>query len=245
MTWTITVRAALLVALILFFWMFLSSDGLDQVAEAGGILSPAGGDQTALGHVFAARWRHGMAGGWPLYMPGFFATAVAIWFWSRELPLTKVVVEGIGFVAGAALIASLLAPAGSRLVIAQFASVTKLQATGLPSVPSGRAFALALLTLLSWSSFIIATERAIAGRRLKPLLVPLAFAALLAAARPVTLDDAFEVWGSRALSRDPAAILSFLLMPILAAILVRNVRPRGTREGRQSLVAACDRSGSK
>ena len=55
----------------LFLWMFLSADPLEQVAPS------------AAAWRFASDWRHGMAGNSWLYMPGFFATAAALWLYAR------------------------------------------------------------------------------------------------------------------------------------------------------------------
>lgn len=234
MTKAVTTGSFLLASVVLFFWMFLSSDGLDQLAAAGGILALTDEDARDVGHVFAARWRHGMAGGWPLYMPGFFATATAIWFWCRDRRLVRLIFEGIGVMFIAALIAGILAPVGSRFVIAAFTAETGLRPTGVPSAPSAAALGLGFLTLISWSSFIIAGQRAIVNRRLEPFLAPAAFAVLLALARPVTLGDAFAIWGRRTLSGEPAALFSSLLIPVLAFILVRQAHPPVVKKRPQS-----------
>ena len=58
--------------------MFFAAATLEQTAELGWISAPPGRDARAVAYEFAARWRHGMAGNSPLYMPGFFAVAIAM-----------------------------------------------------------------------------------------------------------------------------------------------------------------------
>jgi len=53
--------------------------GLERLAELGQIVGPEGVNVRATAFDFAARWRHGMMEGWPLYMPCFFVTAIALW----------------------------------------------------------------------------------------------------------------------------------------------------------------------
>lgn len=60
--------------------MFLAADSLEQLA-ASGAFGDAREAQAAF--AFAASWRHGMAGNSPVYMPGFFAVAIAAWIWSE------------------------------------------------------------------------------------------------------------------------------------------------------------------
>jgi hypothetical protein len=215
-----------LATLVLFIWMFLSSDGLDQLARNGEITQAEGVNVTEVAHSFAAKWRHGMAGGSPLYMPGFFATAVAIWFWSRERRVARLLIEGTSLVFAASIIAGVLAPAGSALVIDSFFQQSGLRLLAVPSVPSLHAYSMALLTLVTWGTFIVASQRALTGRSFSPLLWPSGLAILLAIARPVTIDDAVSFWGAGTMRGTLTAVFSTLMIPVLAFVLARNAHPR-------------------
>ena len=77
-------------------WMFLAAAPLETLAATGGLAGRHEADVVAEGYRVAADWRHGMAGNSPLYMPGFFALAVAAWFWadSSRTPAMRLIVEG-------------------------------------------------------------------------------------------------------------------------------------------------------
>jgi hypothetical protein len=76
----IATLALLTLADTAFLWMFLATDPLTQLAgELGGRRELA---DDALG--FAAAWRHGMAGNSWVYLPGFSATAAAVWLHARH-----------------------------------------------------------------------------------------------------------------------------------------------------------------
>ena len=70
--------ALMLVACILFLWMFFAAATLERTADLGGISAPPGREVRLLAYEYAARWRHGMAGNSPLYMPGFFAVGTVV-----------------------------------------------------------------------------------------------------------------------------------------------------------------------
>ena len=75
--------SATLVALFfsqtLFLWMFYAAEGLEQMAKAGSVVASPPVNAVEVTYRYAADWRHGMAGGSPLYMPGFFAAAITTW----------------------------------------------------------------------------------------------------------------------------------------------------------------------
>src|SRR5687768_10596337 len=83
-----------LAACTFFLWMFSAAATLEHTAELGGISASTGRDAHAIAYEFAARWRHGMAGNSPLYMPGFFVVAIATWFWCAGKNLMRTLVEG-------------------------------------------------------------------------------------------------------------------------------------------------------
>src|SRR5687767_1308759 len=91
-----------LLACAFFLWMFFAAATLERTAELGWISPSPGRDARAVAYDFAARWRHGMAGNSPIYMPGFFAVAIAMWFWSAGKSLRRTVAEGLLLVAAAA-----------------------------------------------------------------------------------------------------------------------------------------------
>src|SRR3954452_2707705 len=97
--------ALLLVSKTLFLWMFFSVAPLERMADKG-LLFACGADARVTAYEFAARWRHGMASNSPLFMPGFFAVALACWFWSRRKSFRLIILEGALVLALAFLFAS-------------------------------------------------------------------------------------------------------------------------------------------
>lgn len=223
--WLRSRRTIMLVLLFvshtLFLWMFLAAEGLERMAEAARISGTLTLDAKAVAYGFAAKWRHGMAGGWPLYMPGFFATAIATWIWSCGRPLRRrLLAEGITVMALAALTAKLFAPVGTRYIIEAFQHHTNLQCEGVALGSTVVGTGLGLYTLLTWSTGIIASERALASRSVWPLSLPIALNLVLAKVRPWTVGDFTALWWQRVLQGDAVAILSLLLVPGVAAFLV-------------------------
>ena len=94
-----------LVACTFFLWMFFAAATLERTADVGGISPSSGRDAHAVAYEFAARWRHGMSGNSPLYMPGFFAVAIAAWFWCAGKSLTRLLVEGLTLLAASTVCA--------------------------------------------------------------------------------------------------------------------------------------------
>jgi hypothetical protein len=204
----------------LFLWMFIASEGLEQMAEADRISGPQGFDVRAAAYDFAARWRHGMSGRWLLYMPGFFVTAIATWFWSTGRTFRGLLMEAIIIMTLALLGAELLAPAGTAYIVEEFQSQTGLKCHGVSPGSSIVGMAAGLYTLVTWSVFIIASQRALARRSLKPMWVPAVLGLGLGLVREMTVDDFTGLWAQRVLHKDGVAIFSLLLIPILAAFLV-------------------------
>jgi hypothetical protein len=203
----------------LFLWMFFAAEGLERTALAGGITGPPARDAVAEAHRFAADWRHGMAGGCPLYMPGFFATAVVTWFWAGRKSWRELCAEGFALLSLATLAAALLAPPGTRRVIADFTLQTGLSCPGEQRGYTLVGVLLGVYTLAVWSTFVISSQKALATRSVKPLWLPAALNAVLAVVRPVTVDDFTALWLQRVGGGDATAILSLLLIPCLTALL--------------------------
>ena len=85
---------ALAASFFLFMWMFFASKALERTAAGGRFVAVGGVDMSAAADEYAYLWRHGMVGGWPLFVPGFFAVAVAVVVWSRGQTFGMVVLRG-------------------------------------------------------------------------------------------------------------------------------------------------------
>ena len=219
-----------LAACILFLWMFFAASTLERTADFGGISAPAGQDARALAYEFAARWRHGMTGNSPLYMPGFFAAAIAIWFWCGSRSLARMLVEGAILISAASVCALLLAPFAAPRVLADFVAQKGVTVSHASSSGTWVTFAQGVYSLLTWSTLIIAARFSISLRSLKPLLVPLVLNLILALVRPWTVADFTSLWIQQTLDGETVAVRSFLLIPIISAFMawaeLRSLRKR-------------------
>ena len=229
-----------LVACTLFLWMFFAASTLERTADVGGISGPPGRDARAVAYEFAAKWRHGMAGNSPIYMPGFFAAAVALWFWSAGKSFLRVVAEGAILISAASLCAALLAPIGAPLVRRDF--VTQEGFT-VSAATSGTwvAFAQGVYSLLTWSTFIIAARFSVTLRSPMPLLVPLVLNIVLALVRPWTVADFTSRWMRQTLAGETTAVVSFLLVPIISGFMAW-VEVRSARKKKRARRAAAELS---
>jgi len=219
-----TLNAAMLFALCaaqtFFLWMFFVAGGLERLAELGHIIGPASMNVKAPAFDFAARWRHGMAGGWPLYMPGFFVTAAALWRRAAGLSLRRVIAECAVTGALAVIVAWLSAPAGASLVLDSFHSETGLRCAGSWPGVTGRVVGQGVFTLISWNSFVLSSQLAIVRKSFRPLIVPATLSVALILIRPFTVGDFTSLWAQRVRQCDPVAIFSALLIPLLSALLL-------------------------
>ena len=208
----------MLVACSFFLWMFFGAATLECAADLGGVSAPAGEDARVVAYQFAAAWRHGMAGNSPLYMPGFFAAAIAIWFWCAGKSLARMLVEGVVIIALACWCSSLLTPFAAHRIVADFREQGFIVAE-TSSAGTWVAFAQGVYTLLTWSSLIIASRLSIRLRTFRPLLVPLVLYLVLALVRPWTVADFSSNWMNQTLDGQPAAVVSFLLIPIVSGLM--------------------------
>lgn len=208
-----------LVACTFFLWMFFAAATLEQTAEVGGISASSGQDAHAVAYEFAARWRHGMAGNSPLYMPGFFAVAIASWFWCAGKDLSRILAEGFALLGAAAVCAALLAPYAAPLILANFVAQESFSVSHSTSSWTWAASAQGLYSLLTWCAVVIASRWSIKLRSLKPLLVPLGLNLVLAFVRPWTVADFTSRWLRQALDGEPAAVISFLFVPVISGFL--------------------------
>lgn len=201
-------RAALVVATqALFLWMFLAADPLEQ----------AGASESAL--RFASDWRHGMTGNSLIYMPGFFATAGALWLYGRNENRDRMARRLLALCAIAALAAAFGAAPGARMAAWDFQAATS---SALPAVlprPTVLGAVRGLYTLATWSVFVLACRSALAGRSWRPFVLPAIMAIGLALIRPWTVGDFTTLWTDRAAAGDPVACASAVAVVAMVALL--------------------------
>jgi hypothetical protein len=209
----------------LFLWMFLSADPLEQLADRYG-------SQAEVAMEFAARWRHGMAGNSPLYLPGFITTAAAVWMFARGQPRTIVQAAGVAAAAIVAFVAAAaLAPWGTESVLRAFHAHTG--ATTSASVPAASFHAATIggYTLLTWTTFVICARTALVRRSLRPFVLPAALTVGLVLVRPWTADDFTSHWAAQVIEGDPVAWASLLSAVGVGAALVGSERLRARELG--------------
>ena len=208
-----------LLSWIFFVWMFFAAATLERTADLGLISAPAGQDARAIAYEFAARWRHGMSGNSPLYMPGFFAVAIATWFWCNKKSLGRILSEGFALLAVSAVCAAVLAPYAAARIVSDFTEQTGVSISQFSTAGTWIAWAQGVYSLLTWTTVVIASRWSIKLRSPKPLLIPLVLNLILAFVRPWTVADFTSQWLNEALEGKPTAVISFLLVPILSAFL--------------------------
>lgn len=212
---------SLVVAQALFLWMFLATDPLEQLARMGAF--GASSDAHDRAFAFAAAWRHGMSGNSPLYMPGFFAVAAAVWIWSeawhRRVVRSYAISLAVAFAA-----ACVAAPVGTAAALASFHTFSGFAPP--PSVPfasRGAMFA-AAYTLLTWTAFVAGSRAALLRRSWRPVAPVPPLTAGLVIVRPWTVDEFTTTWWTRCVDGDPTAIGSAVLIPLLATLLTGRLR---------------------
>jgi hypothetical protein len=208
-----------LLACTLFLWMFFAAATLERSAATGRISAPAGQNPRPLAFEFAAAWRHGMAGNSPLYMPGFFAAAIALWIWSDRRSIKRMLVEGAILVSAASILAALLAPLVAQRILNAFVAQEGFSASQAELSGTWIASAQGIYSLLTFGTVIIASRLAIRLRTLKPLLVPLALNVALGFLRPWTVADFTSHWMRQTLEGETVAVISFLLLPLVASVM--------------------------
>jgi hypothetical protein len=214
----VTATIALL-ACTFFLWMFFAAATLERTADVGGISASSFQETRTAAYDFAAKWRHGMAGNSPLYMPGFFTAAIAIWFWCGARSLRRMLVEGAVLVALASCCAVVLAPLAAPRIISDFRAQHGFVVTNTATSWTWIPFAQGVYTLLTWATLIITSRWSIRLRSFKPLVVPLVFYIVLALVRPWTVADFTSLWMSQTLASQPAAVVSFLAVPLMASFM--------------------------
>jgi hypothetical protein len=209
----------LFVALFFFLWMFVSAEGLVRTAEAGHFVSAGGLDPVAEADRYAYEWRHGMAGGWPLYVPGFFIVAIATVVWACERSLRSLALPGSIALALAVLCAMVLAPLGTQWLIPEFERDTGLVLTGSPVAAPGRATLPGILTVVSWAALVVAIQISVTRRSIWPLVAPFACYSVLAVIRPGDFGDLVGPWAEALWRGESTPIVSTALIPPVVAIL--------------------------
>lgn len=214
-------RVALLAAAGVFLWMFRAAAPLETLAEAGGLAGRSGSDMVRLASRVAADWRHGMAGNSPLYMPGFFALALAAWIWSAssQTPVWRLAVEGGAVLVAGDVVAWLCADLGAASVLAAYERVAGPTSVGSWPPPPWRAVGQGLFTAATWMVCVVACRRALAGRTVVPLAVVPPLTVGLVLVRPWTVDDFVQLWLARAATGDAVAVGSAVAVPVVATCL--------------------------
>lgn len=216
-----TRTAALFAACVLFFWMFLAADPLEQLG-AGERFRPALPDVREVALSYAALWRHGMAGNSPLYMPGFFAVAVAAWWWAHGTRPARLWLEGSAIGASALAVAVILVVAAGDRVVGSFEQQFAVRLDGVVPRPSALGGLLAAYTLATWTIFVVCCRRALERRSWRPFWPVPPMTLVLMAVRTWTLDDVQDIWAARFWNGDPAAVVSALAIPIVAGLMWRS-----------------------
>jgi hypothetical protein len=216
----------LLASHILFLWMFLAAESIEQTAARGQVSGHSETDAHLVACRFAARWKHGMAGNSPIYMPGFFAVGIVTWLWSLGRPALKSIPTGLVLMAAALPIATLFAPEGAQLAVRSFESYSGFSCRGPAPGFTLVGMALSLYTLVTWSAGIFCVQLSIARRSIKPIGVPILMNLFLLRLRPWATNDYVTQWISDVLKGLPIAVFSLLAVPLFAFILVIYQRNR-------------------
>ena len=199
--------ALLSAAQALFLWMFFAADPLERRGAAEPVLR------------FAADWRHGMASNSWLYMPGFFATAAALWLHRPDGDRRARLAHLLRLGAIAIALAAMGSRIGARTVASDYAVVTAIDVTSRLPLPSPIGIVRGLYTLATWSAFVLACRGALAERTWRPFLLPAVMTIGLALIRPWTVDDFTGLWIDRAAAGDPIAWGSAAAIVVVAGLL--------------------------
>jgi hypothetical protein len=194
-----------------FLWMFLSTGPLEQIAGMRALR-------------FASDWRHGMSGNAWIYMPGFFATAAAIWLHERVARPATVLRQRASAGAIALLLAYAASIPASAAVIQQFAATSAFAIPRDVPLPGAACAAAAGYTLLAWSAFVLGCRGALVRRSWRPFVPAALLAAGLLIVRRWTVDEFSSAWAAGIASGDPIAVGSLLLSFAIAGLLVASER---------------------
>jgi hypothetical protein len=221
---------ALAFADALFLWMIVSVSGVDLLADA----AVANGDTGAAESMrrFAADWRHGMNGHSPIFMPGFFALTIAVWYWHRKQSILCLVADGLPAMCVGCALAWIGEPVGSAIAGSAFARQFDII---LPPGPTWSAVVVGACTAICWTVLVIAVRNALIARSWRLFaLVPVLYG-LLGVARDWWSIDHFgrgndlERMFTRVAAGDAVAIRSLWAIPLLMFVLAgeRGLFPTG------------------
>ncbi len=214
-------KAGLLCAAQAFFlWMFFSTQGLERLADAGACSGGAAATVRITAYRYAAEWRHGLSGGWPVYVPGFFIAAAVTWFWSFGRSVRKLAPECAAVMTVATVAALAASPAGLRAVLLSFSVDQGIACRGRVPPPEAAPVAIAVYTLVAWIILVLSCHRALWRRKYWPLVFPVIADAVLIAVRPFTFGDLMTTWFNRAKQGEPIALASFALIPAISLVMV-------------------------
>jgi hypothetical protein len=206
------------IACVFFLWMFFVAATLERTADLNWI-SVAGRDAHVVTLDFAARWRHGMAGNSPIYMPGFFAVAIAGWFWCKQKSLGRTLSEGCAILGMATMCAALVAPYAAPRIISDFVAQEGASVLQISTKGTWVSLAQGVYSLLTWTALIVSSRWCIKLKSPKPLLIPVALNLILAFVRPWTVADFTSQWFREALAGETIAVFSFLLIPMIVTLV--------------------------
>jgi hypothetical protein len=237
--------ASLVAADALFLWMFFSTDPLEQLAADARATADALATEA---FRFAAAWRHGMAGNSWIYMPGFFATAAAIWLHARHVPhhLGRTDRSAAGALALVAACAA--APSGSAAVVAGFDAIgggRLSTAMATMPYPSPAGMFSGIYTLVTWSVFVLACRASLLQSTVRPFAAPAVLTAGLMVLRPWTVDDFVDHWARGVTTGDVPALVSFALVFIVASLLLACERGSAEPQPREASLQNTDAAGAE
>jgi hypothetical protein len=199
--------AVLVAADTFFLWMFFAADGISAMA--------ARGEVAAASRAVAVEWRHGMIGGWPFYMPGFFGLTMAIAWWSRSGPWRRLLLARIAALVAAAIIAAWLTPLAipwiERLAVDRVG-------TGALKTPvlTWSTVARGWFTVGAWSVFVSLGVFAVQRRRPAALLGAIPGFVTLHLTRSGEAGALAQSWATRAGAGELEAWLTLALIPVTA-----------------------------
>jgi hypothetical protein len=203
-------------AYLLFMWMFFTTEAFKNdvlLAHRSGVLNA---EQLKHGLRLGSAWRHGMAGGWPVFLPGFFLLSLALVWWSNGRSGRGRWIEAGGLLLGATICAVALTRYGQAVLANLFERDLGVVLAGAVLDLKNLGVGPALLTAGAWTSCMLLAVHAIELRRPRIMLLALIPYAALYVARPGAAEQLNREWAGRVMLGEPAAILTLALIPVMA-----------------------------